>query len=286
MGILYIVSTPIGNLADISYRAIEILRTVDRVLAEDTRRTSILFRRYDIPTPLVSAHAHNEEARSAQILEWLEGDGALALVSDAGTPLLSDPGARIVRHVLHAGHEVVPVPGASAILAALVASGIEAEPFTFLGFAPRSGRARDAWLDDVAGSRHTAVVFEAPGRLGRLLDDLAARAGAERRVAVARELTKVHESIFRGTLAEAVAYYGTGPVRGEIVLVLAPAPAEAAEAAGRTHDRAVELAAELIAQGRGASAVAKELAATLAIPRNEAYSIALAAAAAGRGEAD
>lgn len=288
MGTLYIVSTPIGNLADISYRAVEVLRTVERVLAEDTRRTAILFRRYDIATPLVSVHAFNEAARSVRILEWLGAESRLALVSDAGTPLLSDPGARIVRDVLAAGHDVVPVPGASAILAALVASGIEPEPFTFFGFAPRSGGARQRWLSAVAELTHTAVFFEAPGRLLRLLRDLADHCGSERRVAVARELTKVHETFVRGTLADALAYYGTGAVRGELVLVLAAADAEAVAAsdAAATRAAAVTLAAELVAAGRRPSAAAKELAARLDIPRNEAYEIALAAAAARGGEAD
>jgi 16S rRNA (cytidine1402-2'-O)-methyltransferase len=155
MSRLYIVSTPIGNLNDITYRAVQVLGAVHRILAEDTRRTSILLRHYSIATPLVSAHAHNEEARAQQIVEWLSAGEDLAIVSDAGTPLVSDPGARIVRHVLKAGHEVVPIPGASAALAALVASGLDAEPFSFLGVQERSGNERTTRQAHVAVLEHT-----------------------------------------------------------------------------------------------------------------------------------
>jgi 16S rRNA (cytidine1402-2'-O)-methyltransferase len=270
MSRLYIVSTPIGNLDDLTFRAVAVLSDVQRVLAEDTRRTAILFRRYGISTPLFSAHEHNEAARAAQILSWLDAGEQVALVSDAGTPLLSDPGVRIVRAVIGAGHDVVPVPGPSALLAALVASGLDPEPFTFFGFLPRSGRARQEQLDALAGLGHTAVLYEAPARLLRLLDDLAAACGAQRNAAVARELTKLHESVVRGTLDDLRRQYETGPVRGEIVVVLAgaarvePAPGEA-----------LQLAASLLAGGESARSVAKEVARRLRIPRNDAYSIVL-----------
>src|SRR5687768_15115744 len=142
MSRLYIVSTPIGNLEDMSARAVTVLKSASRVLAEDTRRTAILFRRYGIGTPLVSAHEHNEAARAQQLLSWLESGDSVALVTDAGTPLLSDPGARLVDAVIAGGHDVIAIPGASALLAALVISGLPAEPFTFFGFPPRSGRER------------------------------------------------------------------------------------------------------------------------------------------------
>lgn len=280
MATLYIVSTPIGNLGDISYRAIEVLGKVSRVLAEDTRRTSILLRHYDVETPRVSLHEHNEAGRTATVLGWLGEGQDLALVSDAGTPLLSDPGARLVRAVLEAGHDVVPLPGASALLAALVASGLDPEPFAFFGFAPRSGGAREEWLERVAGAGMTAVLYEAPNRLMRLLGDLAERCGAERAVAVGRELTKLHETFVRGTLAEVLAYYENTPVRGEVVVVLAGGEVEtrADPAAART------LAGELLAEGRRPSAVARELARQLGLPRNEAYALALAVSAQGGGE--
>jgi 16S rRNA (cytidine1402-2'-O)-methyltransferase len=285
VGRLYIVSTPIGNLGDITYRAVEVLGRVDRVLAEDTRRTSILFRRYGIRTPLVSAHAHNEEARAAALLEWLAAGQEVALVSDAGTPLLSDPGARIVRAALEAGHDVVPVPGASALLASLVASGVEAATFTFVGFPPRAGGERKRWVAAVAGSGHATVMYESPNRLQRLLADLFAAAGGERRVAVGRELTKLHEVFFRGTLEEAVAYYADRALRGEVVVVLSGAgPSVRPDTFRMETPEAV--ARQLVAEGRAPTAVARELARRLGLTRSQAYPIARAAAAVHEGESD
>ncbi|HSJ09679.1 MAG TPA: 16S rRNA (cytidine(1402)-2'-O)-methyltransferase [Longimicrobiales bacterium] len=273
MSILYIVSTPIGNLDDTTHRAVTVLGAVSRVLAEDTRRTSILFRRYGIHTPLVSAHEHNEAARAEQIVGWLDAGEDVALVSDAGTPLLSDPGARIVAAVVAAGHDVVPIPGASALLAALVGAAMAPEPFTFYGFLPRSGTARAEVLEALATLRHTAVLYEAPTRLHALLVDLMAACGPDRPVAVARELTKLHETFFRGTLAEAADYYREGPVRGEIVVVLGGA----AEVVASPEDAAA-LARTLLAAGESARSVAREVARRLQIPRNEAYSLVLSIA--------
>jgi 16S rRNA (cytidine1402-2'-O)-methyltransferase len=276
MSILYIVSTPIGNLDDVTFRALTVLKGVRRVLAEDTRRTAILFRRHGISTPLVSTHEHNEAARAGQIVAWLDAGDDVALVSDAGTPLLSDPGARVVRAVIEAGHDVVPIPGASAVLAALVASGMEPEPFTFYGFPPRSGKARDALLETLRQLEHTAVLYEAPARLARLLHDLAGACGPQRRVAVARELTKLHESLVRGTLEEVAAHYAAGPVRGEVVVVLAGAAPEQA-----TAGDADELARALLAAGESPSSAARELARRLRIPRNDAYAVVLSLAEGG-----
>jgi 16S rRNA (cytidine1402-2'-O)-methyltransferase len=281
MSVLYIVSTPIGHLEDVSFRAVAVLKDVDRVLAEDTRRTAILFRRYGISTPLFSAHEHNEAARSAQLLEWLNAGQTAALVSDAGTPLLSDPGARIVRAVLEGGHEAVPVPGASALLAALVASGMETEPFTFFGFLPRGGAARRERLEGIGALRHTAVLYEAPGRLAGLLQDLLAVSSGERRVAVARELTKLHETIVRGTLDQVHAHFAGTAVRGEIVVVLAAAQPDAP-----TQEDAATLAAALLAAGQTPKSAARELADRLGIPRNEAYALVLSLREGGAGKKD
>jgi len=281
MARLYIVSTPIGNLGDFTYRAVEVLGSVARILAEDTRRTAVLLRHYGISTPLVSAHEHNEAARIRQVLDWLDRGEDIALVSDAGTPLVSDPGARIVRSVIEAGHDVVPIPGASALLAALVVSGFETEPFTFFGFLPRSGQARRQRLEEIAALRHTAVIYEAPGRLVRLLHDLERVCEPGRQVMVARELTKVHESLVRGTLAEAAAYYADVAPRGEIVVVLAGR----AEAPGPEEEETVarELAARLLEEGMRPSAIARELAHRLGMARNRAYEIALSLAGERRG---
>lgn len=270
MSNLYIVSTPIGNLSDLSSRAVETLRAVQKVMAEDTRRTAILFKHYGISTPLYSAHEHNEAARVAQILSWLSEGQDLAIVSDAGTPLLSDPGARIVQAVVEAGHDVIPIPGASALLAALVASGMEPEPFTFFGFLARSGRERTSRLAEIATIRHTVVLYEAPGRIAKTLEDLAAVCGDERRVAVGREITKLHEEFVRGNLREVHEHFDGETVKGEIVVVLEGAPEVKAESLDQSAE---EMARGLLQGGESPSAVAKQVAKAIGISRNRAYEI-------------
>jgi 16S rRNA (cytidine1402-2'-O)-methyltransferase len=282
-GTLYLVSTPIGNLGDITFRAADVLRRASVVLAEDTRRTATLLRHVEASVPMLSAHEHNEAARVAGVLERLGAGEEVALVSDAGTPLLSDPGRRIVEAAIEAGHAVVPVPGASALLAALVASGLPAEPFTFFGFPPRKGRERDALLDEVAGAPRTSVLYESPNRLVALLEDLASRAGEDRRVAVARELTKLHEEFVRGGAAEVAAHFREDSPRGEIVVVVSPA----AEVGDAAVDEAAgdALARALLAEGHSSRDVVRELRRRLGISRNDAYRIALAAETSS-GDAD
>ena len=202
MGTLYVVSTPIGNLGDLSPRAEETLRAVSRILAEDTRRSRILAERAGSKARLVSLYEHNELMRTEVVLGWLADREDLALVSDAGTPLVSDPGARLVAAVLEAGHRVVPIPGPSAVIAALVVSGLPCERFTFLGFPERKGRARHDLLLRVSQATESVVLFESPHRLVALLVALAEVCGPDRLVSVARELTKIHEEVRRGTLAE------------------------------------------------------------------------------------
>jgi 16S rRNA (cytidine1402-2'-O)-methyltransferase len=278
---LYVVSTPIGNLGDITHRAVETLRRADVVLAEDTRRTSILLRHLELHTRLLSAHEHNEAARAETVVAMLREGKTVALVSDAGTPLLSDPGARIVRRVVEAGFGVVPIPGASALLAALVGAGIEAERFAFLGFPPRKGPERAELLEEVAASPRASVLYESPNRVAKLLGDLAGACGADRRVAVARELTKLHEEFVRGTLAEAEAHFAGREVLGEIVVVVAGRARDAA-AEGEVDALAARSIAEaLLARGETPSGIAKELRRRLGIARNEAYRIAQDAAGEG-----
>lgn len=274
MSCLYLVSTPIGNLEDVTARASRVLGHVDRVLAEDTRRSRVLLDHLGVSTPLVSLHAHNEAARIGLVLAWLEAGEELALVSDAGTPLVSDPGARLVSAVAEAGHTVVPVPGPSAVLAALVASGLPSERFTFLGFLPKKGGARRALLDRVAEGWATSVLFESPQRLVRTLLDLVEVCGPERPVAVARELTKLHESFYRGTLERAAAYYEQDPPRGEVTIVVGPAHAAEDE---DLEARAGDLAASLLGEGMRASEAAREVSERLGVPRNLAYRIVHAA---------
>ncbi len=272
MATLFIVSTPIGNLGDLSPRAAETLRTVHRILAEDTRRTRILADHAGSRAPLVSLHAHNEAERVRRVLAWLEAGESLALVSDAGTPLVSDPGGRLVEAVAAAGHTVVPIPGPSAVLAALVGSGLPGDRFAFFGFPERKGRERALLLERVAASRESVVLFESPQRLERLLEDLAAACGASRRVAVARELTKLHEEWFRGTLSEAADYYRQHPPRGEVSLVVGSAEDEA-PGAEHLEAEARALAQALLGEGGTPSGVAREVARRLALPRNTAYRI-------------
>jgi 16S rRNA (cytidine1402-2'-O)-methyltransferase len=278
---LYVVSTPIGNLGDLTRRAEQVLRDADVVLAEDTRRTGGMLRHLGIATRMVSAHEHNEQARAGLVVQMLGEGKRVALVSDAGTPLLSDPGARIVREVVDAGFDVVPVPGASALLSALVASGIAADRFTFYGFPPRKGPERRALLEEVAALPHASVLYESPNRVGRLLADVAEAAGADRRVCVGRELTKMHEEFFRGTASEGAAKFSEGEVLGEIVVVVEGRTADAVQEAETDELAGRALAQALIGQGLSPSAAAKELRRRLNLPRNEAYRLAQEAAGEG-----
>ena len=269
-GTLFVVSTPIGHMGDFSFRAVETLRDVAAVLAEDTRHTAHLLQRYGIATPLVPYHEHNEAKATPGLIARLQWGESLALVSDAGTPLLSDPGARLVRAAVEAGIRVSPVPGASALLAALVASGLDADRFTFFGFLARRGAERRTTLAEIVALRHLAVLYEAPLRVADTLAELARAGAGERATVVARELTKQFEEVRRGTVAELAAYYGDASPRGEVVILIAgaAAPAGASEAQLRAR------AAELCADGRSARDVAAALVSELGAPRNLAYRIA------------
>ena len=270
VGTLFIVSTPIGNMGDFSFRAVETLREVNAVLAEDTRHTVHLLERYGITTPLVPYHEHNEARATPGLIARLRAGERLALVSDAGTPLLSDPGARLVQAAAAAGIRVAPVPGASALLSALVASGLDADRFTFFGFLARRGRERKEAIEAIVELRHTAVVYEAPSRVADTLAELAGAGAAERLGVVARELTKQFEEVRRGTLAELAAYYDDTPPRGEVVIVIAGAAAPTGASEAELRERAAELRAE----GRSARDVASMLVSELGASRNVAYRIA------------
>jgi 16S rRNA (cytidine1402-2'-O)-methyltransferase len=272
MGTLYVVSTPIGNLGDLSRRATEVLGRVSRILAEDTRRTRPLLTHLGLSTPMVSFHAHNETSKREAILDWLADGEDIAMVSDAGTPLVSDPGERLVDAVLSAGYPVVPIPGPSAILAALVASGLPSDRFTFLGFLPRKGAERRELLDRISTAPETTVLFESPERLLRLLEDLGNTSVPDRGGAVCRELTKLHEEFVRGTLEELKAHFTETPPRGEITLVLEPA-GEVPGALEVDSAAAAALAEALLEDGRSPSRAAKEISRRLKIPRNDAYEI-------------
>lgn len=271
MGVLYLVSTPVGNLEDLSPRAARILGEVSLVLAEDTRRSGILLKHLGVSTRLTSLHAHNEASRVDEVLRRLDAGESLALVSDAGTPLVSDPGERLVARLLEEGHEVIPIPGPSAVLHALVGSGFPSVPFTFLGFLPRKGRERSEALERIAAARETIVLFESPERTLDLLGDLMACCGPQRKVAVARELTKLHEEFRRGAVSEVLEGYEGKTPRGEVTVVVAPAEGPPED---DLDDAAVEqVARTLLREGLSASAAAKEVSKRLRIPRNRAYNL-------------
>lgn len=268
-GTLHLVSTPIGNLGDLSGRAIEVLGQVAAILAEDTRHSRVLTDRYEIRTPLVAHHEHNEAKSTPRLVERLVAGESLALISDAGTPLLSDPGARLVRAAIAAGVPVSPVPGASALLAALVGAGLEAERFTFYGFPPRKGRERTQLVAEIVALPHTAVLYESAERLATTLRTLADAGAGARAAVVARELTKKFEEFRRGTVEELAAYYESHDARGEIVVLVAGAPPRTADEA-ELRERATALRAE----GRSARDVMQHLMDTAGTPRNIAYRIA------------
>lgn len=268
-GTLHIVSTPIGNLGDLSPRAVEVLRDVAAILAEDTRHTRVLTDRYEIRTAMLAHHEHNEaQSTPGLVARLLRGD-SLALVSDAGTPLLSDPGSRLVRAAVEAGVKVSPVPGASALLAALAGAGLATDRFTFYGFLARKGGDRTRTIADVAALSHTAVLYEAPNRVAETLADLEAAGAGEREAVVARELTKQYEEFRRGTVRELARYYEEHEVRGEVVLLVAGAPPLVLD---ETALR--ERAAALRADGMSARDVTRVLMESQQVPRNLAYRIA------------
>ncbi len=218
-GILYVVATPIGNLEDVTLRALRVLREVSVIAAEDTRHTARLLQHYSISTPTTSLHEHNEHAKTSRLIERLQGGDSIALVSDAGTPVISDPGSRLVREAHHAGITVQPVPGPSALTAMVSATGVGPDGFSFVGFAPNRSNARKAWLRSYATHHLPLVVYEAPHRIVALLTDIQAELG-DREVAIGRELTKRHETLAIRPIKE---WIQTPPVSlGEFVIVVYP----------------------------------------------------------------
>ncbi len=265
-GTLFVVSTPIGNMGDFSFRAVEILKTVDVVLAEDTRHSKHLLDRYAVSTKMTAYHEHNEAKATPGLVARMLGGESMALVTDAGTPLLSDPGSRLVAAAVAAGLRVVPVPGASALLTALVASGIPSEKFTFFGFLERTGTDRKSALAELAALSHTAVLYEAPSRVAGTLGDLEAAGMGARPAAVAREMTKQFEEVRRGTVGELSAYYKNEDPRGEFVIVLGGAVAEQVdEATVRERVRALRR------EGHSAKDTAAIVAKELGVSKNMAY---------------
>ena len=273
-GTLYVVATPIGNLSDVTLRALDVLAAVPLVAAEDTRLTRRLLDRHGIAARLTSFHARSGPARLAALLEHLRGGADLALVTDAGTPVVSDPGADLVVAWAAGGGRVVPIPGASAVLAAVSASGLAGPRWAFEGFLPRAGRERRERLAAIAADRRGSVVFEAPGRIAATLRDLAAACGDERPGAVCRELTKLHETIVRGPLGELATAAADGriPARGEFVLVVGMGPA--AVDPGAVEDALAAARSEverLVAAGTARGDAARQVAGTSGLPRRRLY---------------
>jgi 16S rRNA (cytidine1402-2'-O)-methyltransferase len=265
VGTLYLVATPIGNLQDITGRALEILKQVRLVAAEDTRQTRKLFDHYQIHTPLISYHEHNKLARLAEVLAALD-EADVALVSDAGTPALNDPGYELVKAALQAGYQVSPIPGPSAPLAALVASGLPTDAFLYLGYLPRKTSERRTLLGKIAGLPYTLVFLETPHRLLSALQDLQSVLG-DRSIAVARELTKLHEEILRGSLSQALAHFSAQPARGEITLVIEGNKAQVAW----SEEQVRSSLEKMLSEGYSATQSAAEVADRSGWPRRTLY---------------
>lgn len=269
-GSLVLVGTPIGNLGDLSGRAVEALAAADVVCCEDTRRTGRLLQHAGVHgTRLRRVDEHTEAEAAAEVCELVANGATVAVVTDAGMPALTDPGGQLVAACAAAGHTVTVVPGPSAGLAALAVSGLRAGRFCFEGFLPRKGKARAERLEQIARERRTTVVYESPHRLRSCLEDLAEACGPSRRGVVARELTKLHEEIARGSLAD-LCEWATGPVKGEVVIVIEGAPEDDPEATDR---ELLEAAKALVAEGMSRRDAAAAAAATHGVPRRRVYNL-------------
>ena len=270
MGTLYIVGTPIGNLEDVTLRALRILAEVDLIAAEDTRRTRKLLAHYEIETPLTSYHEHNKLTKLDELVSTLQQKD-VALVSEAGMPGLSGPGYELIQAAIARGIPVVPVPGPSALITALVISGLPTDSFLYLGFLPRRQKERRQLLASLVRERHTLVAFEAPHRLLASLADLKAVLG-DRRIALARELTKLYEEVWRGSISQALAHFEENPPRGEFTLVIEGAREECVT---WDEERVMEALAELLAEGVERKQAVKAVADLAGWPKREVYKVAL-----------
>ena len=272
-GTLYLVATPIGNLGDFSPRAVETLKTADFIAAEDTRVSIRLLNHFAIKKPLVSYHEHNHVTAGQSILSRLLGGESCALVTDAGTPAISDPGEDLVRLCAEHGVEVLSIPGCCAAVNALAVSGLPTGRFTFEGFLTVNKKSRRERLESLKSEERTMIFHEAPHKLRGTLDDLCAAFGSERKIALCRELTKLHEETVRCTLGEAAAHYETHPPKGEYVLVIAGAPPR--EPSAVTLEEGVALVLALKAQGQRLKDAVREVSAHTGLSKNELYTAAL-----------
>lgn len=273
MGTLYVVGTPIGNLEDMTFRAVKTLQSVDAIAAEDTRHTGKLLQHFQIKTPQISYHEHNRQTRLPELLEQLSAGSAIALVTDAGIPGISDPGYELVKACIEAGIKVIPIPGASASLTALSAAGLPTDRFVFEGFLAASGALRQQRLESLPSETRTMIFYESPHRLRVTLRDLGAALGNERQIVIARELTKLYEEFWRGTIAEAIAHYTQIEPKGEFTLVVAGAQLEMAILSEDVLK--VELQ-QIMAQGISRSQASRQLAQLTKVSRRQLYQLALA----------
>ena len=270
-GILYIVATPIGNLEDITYRALRILKESDLIAAEDTRHSRKLLSHFGITTRLTSYYDHNQTLKGERILAALLEGRQVALISDAGTPCISDPGYQLLRDALATGIKVIPIPGACAAVAALSCAGLPTNSFTFAGFPPNKEGKRRSFLAELTHAHGTVVLYEAPHRLAATLSDIATVLG-ERQVVVARELTKLYEECLRGTASAVREQVQDGRERGEVVLLIAPADESSMQAEGPSPEDQIK---ELLARGHSVKEAAALVAATTGLPKRELYARAL-----------
>jgi 16S rRNA (cytidine1402-2'-O)-methyltransferase len=271
-GTLYVVGTPIGNLEDMTFRAIQVLQQVGLIAAEDTRHTGLLLQHFQIATPQISYHDHNRHSRLPDLLERLHQGQAIALVTDAGMPGISDPGSELVAACVTAGILVVPIPGASAVLTALSAAGLPTDRFVFEGFLPVKGEARRDRLESLQSEARTLVIYEAPHRVRQTLTDLAAVLGVTRQIVLARELTKRYEEFWRGTLEAAIDHYGDRDPQGEFTLVISGS----VSATPLLSESALKAELqELLRQGISRSQASRQLAHQTSLPRRQIYQLAL-----------
>ncbi|MEB3829496.1 16S rRNA (cytidine(1402)-2'-O)-methyltransferase [Phormidium sp. CCY1219] len=272
-GILYIVGTPIGNLEDMTFRGVRILREVEAIAAEDTRHTGKLLQHFEITTPQISYHEHNRKQRMPELVDRLQGGSAIALVTDAGMPGISDPGFELIQACGEGGISVVPIPGPTACITALVGAGLPGERFVFEGFLPVKGKARQQRLEALQGETRTMILYEAPHRVRKTLTELGEALGGDRAIVLGRELTKLHEEFWRGSIAEAIAHYGGNcQPKGEFTLVITGRETAAPAIGEQTLKAELQ---NLINRGMSRSQATKHLAQHTALPRRQIYQLAL-----------
>ena len=271
-GTLYVVATPIGNLEDMTFRAVRILQQVDMIAAEDTRHTGKLLHHFQITTPQISYHDHNRRGRLPELLERLEQGKTIALVTDAGMPGISDPGYELVKACAEREITVIPIPGASAVVTALSAAGLATDRFVFEGFLPTKGQERQNRLEALSNEPRTIVFYEAPHRLRQTLEALKEKLGDDRSIVLARELTKLHEQFWRGTLTEALLYYQDREPQGEFTLVVEGYHAPQIQLSESALKAELQ---QLINQGLSRSQASRQLAQQTALPRRQIYQLAL-----------